>query len=197
MIEYHISLHKIICCDKGVNKKKMKDLINSVFTNDIFVPAKTIIIAEGGFTDNLYLIKRGSVRGWYKNLSKEVTNSLLFENNIFTSVESFMFNEPSIFNVETIEDCEFSICSKVDFDKYLNSHENIKDKFYQTFIKRILIYNKRIIDLLKIKPEERYKDLVLENPEIVNRVPLNIIASYLGITSVSLSRIRSRQEEEN
>lgn len=173
----------------------MNTLIDSIFTKDIFVPAKTTLIIEGGLSDKMYLIKKSCVRGWYKNLTKEVTTSLLFETNIFTSVESFMFNEPSTFNVETIEDCELSVCSKKDFDKYLSMHQNIKDKFYQSLIKRILVYNKRIIDLLKIKPEDRYKDLVSQNPSIIDRVPLNVIASYLGITSVSLSRIRSRQEE--
>ena len=174
----------------------MKDPINSIFTTEISVPAKTVLIVEGGFTDKLYQIKKGCVRGWYKDLSKEVTTALLFENHVFTSVESFMFNEPSIFTVEALEDCVFNVASKADFDVYLASNETIKDQFYQAFIKRVLVYNKRIVDLLKIKPEDRYKNLVSEYPEIVNRVPLNIIASYLGITSVSLSRIRSRKENE-
>ncbi|WP_018343466.1 Crp/Fnr family transcriptional regulator [Cytophaga aurantiaca] len=172
----------------------MQDFINSVFTTEITVPAKTLIIAEGGFTDKLYLIKEGCVRGWYQDLTKEVTTALLFEEQIFTSVESFMFNEPSIFNVETLEECTFCIVTKIDFDKYLSSNEHIKDIFYQTFIKRVLIYNKRIVDLLKIKPEDRYKNLILQNPNIVNRIPQNIIASYLGITTVSLSRIKKKKQ---
>lgn len=170
----------------------MKDLINSVFTHEISVPAKTLLFAEGGLTDKLYLIKKGCVRGWYKDSSKETTTALLFENQIFTSFESFMFNEISHFNAQTIEDCEFRIVSKTDFDMYLNENDGIKDKFYQTVINRILIFNKRTIDLLKIKPEERYKNLISQYPDILDRVPLHIIASYLGITTVSLSRIKKR-----
>lgn len=175
----------------------MQKLINSLFTNLISVPAKTNVIAEGSFTDNFFLIKKGAVRAWYKNsTNKEITTHLVFEDNLFTSIESFLFGEPSLYNFETIENCELAFVTKEEFDAFLNKDESLKDEFYQNLLKRTLEHNKRLIDLLKIKPEDRYKELVAHNCQIVDRVPLNIIASYLGITSVSLSRIRSRQEEE-
>ena len=172
----------------------MKDFINDLFVNEFSIPAKTLLITEGSVTDKLFLIKRGSVRAWCKNKSKEITTDLFFENKLVTSVESFMFNEKSIYNFETVEACELCFVTKAEFDKYLTERADIKDKFYQALIKRLIIHARRTIQLLKIKPEDRYKELIELQPNIINRVPLNIIASYLGITSVSLSRIRSRQD---
>ena len=128
----------------------MEHLINSLFTNDISIPAKTIIIAEGTFTDKFYLVKKGAVRAWYKNATKEVTSNLVFEDNLFTSLESFLFNSPSIYNFETLENCELGVVTKAEFDDFLNSHKDLKDKFYQNLLRRALENNKRFIIKFKL-----------------------------------------------
>lgn len=171
----------------------MKDLV-SIFTDEISVPAKTILINADSFTDKLYFIKKGSVRVWYNNGNKEVTAELFLDNKIFTSTESFLFNEPSIYIFETMEDCVLKYVSKENFDLFLNKSDNVKDLFYQTLLKQSIAHIRSTANLLKVKPEERYKQFIAQQPNIINRIPLNIIASYLGITSVSLSRIRSRKE---
>jgi CRP-like cAMP-binding protein len=172
----------------------MKDFIDSIFTDEISVPAKTILINADSFTDKLYFIKKGSVRVWYKSGNKEVTGELFLDNKIFTSTESFLFNEPSIYIFETIEDCVLKYVSKQNFDLFLSKTENMKDIFYQTLLKQSIAHIRSTVNLLKFKPEERYKQFIAQEPNIINRIPLNIIASYLGITSVSLSRIRARKE---
>jgi len=174
----------------------MKHFANSIFTDEISVPAKTILINADSFTDKLYFIKKGSVRVWYKNGNKEVTAELFLDNKIFTSTESFLFNEPSIYIFETMEDSVLKYVSKENFDLFLNKTENVKDVFYQTLLKQSIAHIRSTVDLLKIKPEERYKRFIAQEPNIIHRIPLNIIASYLGITSVSLSRIRSRKESD-
>ena len=174
----------------------MIDFINSLFIDEITIPARTILINEGAFTDQLFLIDKGSIRAWYKNDNKEVTVELFLENKLVTSIEGFLFSETSIYNFETIEDCTLRCVSKENFDLYLSQRENIKDVFYQTLLRRSSIHNRKTIDLLKIKPEDRYRQLIIQEPDIVDRIPLHIIASYLGITSVSLSRIRARKEIE-
>ncbi|HSY60654.1 MAG TPA: hypothetical protein VK796_02210, partial [Cytophaga sp.] len=110
------------------------------------------------------------------------------------STESFLFNEPSIYIFETIEDCTLKYVSKQNFDLFLNKTENMKDIFYQTLLKQSIAHIRSTVNLLKFKPEERYKQFIAQEPNIINRIPLNVIASYLGITSVSLSRIRARKE---
>jgi CRP-like cAMP-binding protein len=174
----------------------MKDFIDTLFTNEISVPAKTILIKDNSFTDKLYFIKKGSVRVFYKSGNKEFTAELFLENKIFTSTESFLFNESSIYIFETMEDSVLKYVSKKDFDLFLNKKENNKDFFYQTLLKQSIGHIRSTVDLLKYKPEERYKRFIEQQPNIIHRIPLNIIASYLGITNVSLSRIKKRKREE-
>ena len=174
----------------------MKDLV-SIFADEISVPAKTILINADSFTYKLYFIKKGSVRVWYKNGNKEVTAELFLENKVFTSTESFLFDEPSMYIFETIEDSVLKYVTKENFDLFLSKTENVKDLFYQTLLKQSVAHIRSTVNLLKVKPEERYKQFIAQEPNIINRIPLNIIASYLGITSVSLSRIRARKEPED
>jgi CRP-like cAMP-binding protein len=68
-----------------------------------------------------------------------------------------------------------------------------KDWFYGTAIQKLLLHAKRLLSFIKNKPMERYKELMSQQPEIFQRVPQRYIASYLGITPVSLSRIRNRK----
>lgn len=67
-------------------------------------------------------------------------------------------------------------------------------EFYYLYIQQSLLsYQQRMVSQIKNTPEERYKELLKEFPEIIKRIPQHYIASYLGITSVSLSRIRNRR----
>ena len=174
----------------------MKDLV-SIFADEISVPAKTILINADSFTDKLYFIKKGSVRVWYKNGNKEVTAELFLDNKVFTSTESFLFYEPSTYIFETMENSVLKYVTKENFDLFLSKTENVKDLFYQTLLKQSVAHIRSTVNLLKVKPEERYKQFIAQEPNIINRIPLNIIASYLGITSVSLSRIRARKDPED
>lgn len=175
----------------------MKELIDTLFTNEISVPAKTVLIKDNTYTDKLYFIKKGSVRVFYKKGNKEVTAELFLDNKIFTSAESFLFNESSIYIFETMEDSILKYVTKESFDAFLKKSENSKDFFYQTLLKQSIGHIRSTVDLLKYKPEERYRRFIQQEPNIINRIPLNIIASYLGITNVSLSRIKNRKQKES
>jgi len=67
------------------------------------------------------------------------------------------------------------------------------DIFQKLVFQRFSIYSHLFLSRIKDTPQERYEDLLQNNPEIIKRVPQHYIASYLGITSVSLSRIRKRK----
>ena len=170
----------------------MKDILAGLFTEPISAGPKTILIKEGETTDKFYLLKKGIVRFWSMEDTKETTTQLLFEGKSFTSIESFLFGEPSIYNIETIDACDMTYITKSDFDFFLNSNTKMKDLVYQKIIHNVVLNSRRLYALLKTKPEERYKELLKAHPDLLDRVPQNIIASYLGITTVSFSRIKNR-----
>jgi CRP-like cAMP-binding protein len=104
-----------------------------------------------------------------------------------------MNNEPSLFTIEALEPCELAILHKDNFDQLMTNDPAFKDWFYKTAIQKLLLHSKRLLSFIKDKPVERYRELARQQPGLLQRVPQHYIASYLGITPVSLSRIRNRK----
>jgi CRP-like cAMP-binding protein len=171
----------------------MTTLLNDSFLTRKKISAKTVLLKEGDISTEIYFIIKGSIRVWFNNAGKETTLQFFFEGESVTALESFLGGKPSTINIETIESCEISILNKPDFLKLLETDLNIKDWFYKTAIDKLIIHTNRLLSLLKNKPFDRYQELLTENPLIIQRIPQHYIASYLGITPVSLSRIRNRK----
>jgi CRP-like cAMP-binding protein len=157
------------------------------------VKPRTILISEGEYAKELFYIRKGCVRAWFNHAGKETTLQFFFEGETVTAFESFMKEKVSTIYIETIENCEIQRISKAVFSNLIASESTFKDWFYQTAIDKLIIHSNRLLSLLKNKPYERYQELLAQNPEIIARIPQHYIASYLGITPVSLSRIRNRK----
>lgn len=157
------------------------------------VPSKTVLLKEGAISQKAFYIEKGAVRAWFNNDGKDVTFQFFFERQGVSSIESFRTNQPSLLTIETIEPCILHSISKNDFQKILDSSPVIRQQIEEYNFQRLIFYQKLFLSRIKDNPEKRYKELLENNPEIFQRVPQHYIASYLGITSVSLSRIRNRK----
>jgi CRP-like cAMP-binding protein len=162
------------------------------FLQVIHIDAKTQLIKEGETAQKLFFIKKGCLRAWFNNNGIEVTAQFFFEGEAATSLDSFLNNEPSLFTIEAMEPCELAVFNKSDYDQLMANDPAFKDWFYGTAIQKLLLHSKRLLSFIKNKPMERYQELISQQPELFQRVPQRYIASYLGITPVSLSRIRNR-----
>jgi len=171
----------------------MSKFVKEYLLTEIQVGAKMPLLKEGETAVKMFFIKKGGVRVWFNNNGKDTTTQFFFEGDAVTSLESFIYNEPSLFTIETLEDCELAVFHKSDFDRLLTADPAFKDWFYQTALKKLLSHSKRLLSFIKNKPQERYRELMEQQPHLLKRVPQHYIASYLGITSVSLSRIRNRK----
>ena len=156
------------------------------------IPAKTILLNEGEVSKYAYFIKKGGLRLWFNNKGKDVTFQFFFENEGVSSIESFRSGEPSLFTIESIEPSTILKISKKNFEKIFMENSQYREFVNETIYRRLNFYSKLFMSYIKNTPEERYKELLRTNPHIIRRVPQHYIASYLGITSVSLSRIRNR-----
>ena len=156
-------------------------------------PAKTTLLSEGEVSQNIYFIKKGIIRMWFNKDGKDITFQFFMEHCAVCSIDSFFNQTPSLFYIETIEECEVMMMSKPTFDKLLQAHSDIKDDFIEFLTQRFQNYAQLFLSRIKDTPEERYRELIANHPEIIQRVPQHYIASYLGITPVSLSRIRNRR----
>lgn len=159
------------------------------------VPAKTILLEEGEISKRLFIIEKGCIRVWFNNNGKDLTTQFFFEHQSVASIESFIKKLPSPVFIETIEPSVLWWIHKSDVDIILEEIKEIpelRDQFIDKIFQRTFDYIKHFVSLIKDSPTERYLNLMEENPQITQRVPQHYIASYLGVSTVHLSRIKSK-----
>ncbi|TCK80650.1 Crp/Fnr family transcriptional regulator [Albibacterium bauzanense] len=168
------------------------DKLKHLFTR-LEVPAKTTLLQEGQISKTMFFIEKGCLRTWVNNDGKEITTQFFFENDRVASIESFRTNQPSLYSIESLEPCILQTISQQDFQNALENLPEIKEELEGHLFRRLLQAQKLFYSYLKNNPQKRYEELLEEHPHIIQRIPQHYIASYLGITSVSLSRIRNRR----
>lgn len=156
------------------------------------VPKKFTLIREGDISRELYFINRGLLRLYYAKEGEEITAFIFREGLFASSYESFLQQSPGIQNLETLEDCDLLVLT---YDRLQELYKKLpkmniltRKVAEQRFINAQRIFSSFILD----SPEERYRKFEAQHKDLLQRVPQHIIASYLGITPVSLSRIRKR-----
>ena len=165
----------------------------------IAVPAKTILLKEGEVSKKFFLVEKGCARVWFNDNGRDITFQFFFENNTVASIESFRKSFPSHVFIETIEPSVLWYITKKEADKIIAEISEIpalRDKFIDAVFERTFDYMKHFFSFIKDTPSQRYINLLKENPEIVQRIPQHYIASYLGITSVHLSRIKNKMAKK-
>jgi CRP-like cAMP-binding protein len=185
---------------------KHKLLLNESFWNsyrqyfkEMQVPARTTLLREGEIARKVFLVEKGCVRAWFNNNGKDVTFQFFFENDRVSSTESFEKNIPSIVNIETIEPCTLWVISKKNMDSIRKAGfdiPEIREKWIEVLVDRNIHYMKHCLSFIKDTPQQRYLNLLQTQPHIIQRIPQHYIASYLGITTVHLSRIKSKLARE-
>jgi len=159
---------------------------------EISVPAKTILLQEGSIARQAYFIKKGCMRLWFNNQGKDITFQFFFENEGISSIESFRSEQPSLFSIESIEPSTLLVITKKNFEILVHEIPEFREFLNEIMFHRLTHYSKLFLSRIKDTPQERYIDLLKNDPHIVQRIPQHYIASYLGITPVSLSRIRNK-----
>lgn len=165
------------------------------FQKRMEVPAKTILLEEGKVSQHYIFIEKGCVRGFFNNKGSDKTVQFFFENEGLTSFESFVNNAPSLYAIETIEPSIIYLLPKQYVTQLMDelSHEPY---FFQLVMRvsaaRLTHYMNEFVSFIRDTPEERYLKLLNERPHIVQRVPQHYIASYLGVSTVHLSRIKNK-----
>ena len=156
------------------------------------IPARTSLLREGEVARSMYFVKQGCLRLWFNKDGKDVTFQFLLEGQAVSSMESFLSGGPSLFSLESIEATTVAVIGRQDWDRINELYPNLRDLFQQIVLARMENYARLFLSRIKDSPRERYEELAREHPEMVRRIPQHYIASYLGITPVSLSRIRNR-----
>lgn len=141
----------------------------------------------------IYFIKSGVARIYYYKDGVDITESFSFEGDIIARVESLFTGNPSQKAIQVLEDTEIVAINAVQLFKLYDTHPQIERLFRLIFEAGYVETVKRIESIQFHTAEERYQAL-LQKPNLLQRIPLKHIASFLGITQVSLSRIRAVQK---
>lgn len=165
------------------------------FQKRLEAPAKNILLEEGKISQQYIFIEKGCVRIFFNNNGDDKTVQFFFENEGLTSLESFVNNTPSQFTVETIEPSVLYLLPKkyvLQLMAELSREPDFMPMFLQISAGRQTHYINEFVSFIRDTPEQRYLKLLQERPHIVQRVPQHYIASYLGVSTVHLSRIKSK-----
>lgn len=139
----------------------------------------------------LYYVKNGVIRGYYYHDEKEITNWIAKENEFGTCFYSFLKSINSTEYIKCIEDCEVETISFNDLQK-LYSQFPVTEKLGRVILEDYYLkLEERLLSIQFKEAKERYLHFMNTKPDLLNRVPLGYIASYLGISQETLSRMRA------
>lgn len=151
----------------------------------------TMLIEQSEISKKLYFIERGMGRSYYlKEDGKEVTQWFFGVGKFMTSVDSFFQQTPSLYYLETLEDSILYSISKKEMDLLFAKYHKMEQLGRLVSIEMLTKVVNKLNAIQFQTARERYDYMLAEFPDISYRVPLGNIASYLGMTQETLSRIR-------
>lgn len=156
------------------------------------VPKKHDLLKIGDIAREIFFIKKGCVRLYYDKDGDEITGFFMTENMMVSGFESVLTQQPSNQGIKTLEPCELIVLSIFELNQLYEKIPRINIFTRKLLEERFLNAQKVVASLIIDSPEERYLKMFQRQPDLFNRVPQHMLATYLGITPVSLSRIRKR-----
>ncbi|TWP30843.1 Crp/Fnr family transcriptional regulator [Apibacter muscae] len=162
-------------------------------SEEIKYPKKYLISEEGTIKNSTYFLSKGLVRAFSTINGKETTFWIGTEGHVICSMRNYVENKPSYESIETLENCLLYKINNLSLEKLFLEDIHIANWGRKFIEKEIIKTENQLIFQLFHSGRERYQYLLKNHPELLQRVPLGIIASYLGMSQVSLSRIRANK----
>ena len=167
------------------------------FFETVLISKNTILEEQDKIPAYLYFISSGFVRLFYKDENgDEITTNLSSSNAFIASFMSLIHQKKAKENVECITECEIVKIHRNNLLALIDKSENFKQFSLIIFEHAITSTENRANDLATLSAEQRYKKLMENQPEILQNVPIQYIASFLGMKPESLSRIRKQMSKE-
>lgn len=169
---------------------ELKKAIESNFTT-ITLAKKETLIKEGQYCKQLFFMNKGMVRFFHLDKGKDITSWFYKDEQFFTSWYSFYGNQASFETIEAISDCELYAISKPNFDALIKQFNEFSDFARQLAEEQLTAWDFYFKGYMHMSAREKYNLLLSYFPDIELRMKLGQIASMLGISQETLSRIRA------
>lgn len=188
--------NEIIKNNFGNLTKEETQILRSYFYEEKLT--KNVFFTQTGkYCNKLSLIKSGLLRIYRLSDGKEITQWISTPNYFITEISSFFFNQPSRLSIQALSNVELLTINREDYSKLSNTLPKWKDIETRFIAKCFAILEDRVFTHLSMSAEERYNTYFHQNKELFNQVPLQYIASILGMSAETFSRVRKRQAENS
>lgn len=151
-----------------------------------------MLLRSGEVCHHLYFISKGAIRGFIKDEDKDITTWISIDNEIVTSISGLNDQAPSRENIQAIENSELLVISHADLETLYRNYlefnivgRKLLQRYYQDAEGRAFVARIPGTD-------HKYQYFVEHYPHLINRIPIKYIASFLGVTLETLSRVRKR-----
>jgi CRP-like cAMP-binding protein len=151
------------------------------------------LLTEGNICRHMYFLQQGALRGYYNLEGKEITHWFAFDNDFVTSFHSFITQEPAVENIQLLEGSVLWSVSRETLTGLFNRFHEIERLVRIIYEKYYIRLEERFVNAQFKTATERYENMLNQTPHILERVSLGQVASYLGISQETLSRIRGRK----
>jgi len=178
--------------------KDAADILNQLIKEDIAdfieivsLKKNEVILSQGDICKYYYFVKKGILRSYFIKNGKEITTNFTFANDVSTIYNSAVSQIPSEEYIHAITPCDVYKIRIADFNKLkkqLLSLSELENIFISSYVLQL---EERLFMMQSRSASERYLNLMAEQPQYIMKIPLKYIASYLGITLETLSRIRA------
>ena len=189
-----------------MNKTEIQEIIKSHFptlnkdsaiflskhSSFLNLKKKTELISQGKMHHNFYLLLKGSVKAYYTKESKEVCSWFAYENEVVATIRTF-HGQVSNETIVLLEDSKLIQFKTEPIKKLAAINLDVSHWINEIITEHAVFLEEKLYQLQFMSSEERYKELINVAPEILQKVSLTDIASYLGISRETLSRIRMKK----
>ena len=187
---YELFFHKF---NEKVNLSKEEEEVIKQYLTPKKLRKKQYLLQEGDICKHIAFVEKGALKAYVvDDAGAESIIQFALEGWVISDLYSFLTGEPATYNIDALENAELVLISK-------SAHEELLKKLpkYETYIRlqitgAYIALQKRLTSIISLPLEERYKNFLALYPNIAQRVPQHMIASYMGLTPETLSRVRSR-----
>ncbi|RKR11972.1 CRP-like cAMP-binding protein [Flavobacterium sp. 90] len=150
-----------------------------------------LLLKENQICNEIYFIKKGILRSYFFNhQGDEITNCFAFENEFMASFSSFITQNVAEENIQALAETELQVLSRESLEKLYNSGIHWQEIGRKLTEMEYVTLQKRMISFQKLSGTQRYEELYQNHQKYLQLIPLQHLASYLGVTPRHLSRIR-------
>jgi CRP-like cAMP-binding protein len=174
----------------SISDNELIEIINSFQIKTL--EKNSYLLKAGQFCDSYYFIDNGALRIYTSLNDKEITSWFAFKDYFFTELESYVNKTQSRFNIKSVEKTTVYYISRKQMDSYMNKYPKWSEFVRKTWEFSFVKLQQVVLSFQAQSAEERYEDL-FKHPDFIQRTKQKDLATMLGITKYSLSRLRNKK----